>query len=105
MEFIDEFDFSILKYTYYLNDIYKMLITIKVDKKNILNDVAIVIKDGYKKICNVHISNEDYKLSQKRKDGNVNSYQWSLSCETKTSGSGLIDLIIWISLYIFRKIA
>ena len=28
---------------------------------------------------------------------------WSLSCETKKPGSGLIDLIIWISLYIFRK--
>jgi hypothetical protein len=103
MEFINEFDIEKLKYTYYLNDIYKMFITIKVDKKNILNDISIIIKDGYKKICNVHISNEDYKLSQKRKDDIVDSYQWSLSCETKTSGSGLIDLIIWISLYIFRK--
>lgn len=103
MEFIKDFDFSILKYTYYLNDIYKMIITIKVGKNNILNDVSIVIKDGYKKICNVDISNEDYKLSQKRKDNIVNSYQWSVSCETKNPGSGLVDLIIWISLYIFRK--
>jgi hypothetical protein len=103
MDFINDFDFSILKYTYYLNDFYKMIISIKVDKKNILNDVSIIIKDGYKKICNVNISNEDYKLSQKRKDDLVNSYSWSLGCETKKPGSGLIDFILWISLYIFRK--
>lgn len=31
MDFINDFDFSVLKYNYYLNDIYKMIITIKVD--------------------------------------------------------------------------
>jgi hypothetical protein len=102
MDFINDFDFSVLKYNYYLNDIYKMIITIKVDKKNILDDVFIVIKDGYKKICNVHISNEGYKLS-KKEDGIIDSYTWSLDCQTKKPGSGLIDLILWISLYIFRK--
>jgi len=55
-----------------------------------------------KKICNVHISNEGYKLS-KKEDGIIDSYTWSLDCQTKKPGSGLIDLILWISLYIFRK--
>ena len=103
MEFVNDFNFSILKYNYYLNDMYKMIISIKVDKKNILDDVSVVIKDGYKKICNVHITNENYKWSQKRKDNLVDSYLWSLDCQTKKPGSGLIDLILWISLYIFRK--
>jgi hypothetical protein len=102
MEFINDFDLSVLKYNYYLNDIYKMIITIKVDKNNILDYISIVIKDGYKKICNVEIDNADYKVAQK-KDNSTDSYMWSLSCETKKPGSGLIDLIIWISLYIFRK--
>jgi hypothetical protein len=103
MDFIDDFDFSILKYNYYLNDIYKLIITIKVDKHNILDDVTVVIKDGYKKICHVGIDNSDYKNSLKRKDDTMDSYTWVVSCETKNPGSGLVDLIIWISLYIFRK--
>ena len=103
MEFINDFDFSILKYNYYMNDIYKLIITIKVDKYNILDNVTVVIKDGYKKICNVNIDNDDYKLSVKRKDNIIDAYTWVVSCETKNPGSGLVDLIIWISLYIFRK--
>jgi len=103
MDFIKDFDFSILKYNYYLNDIYKLIITIKVDKNNILDDISVVIKDGYKKICNVSIDNSDYKRSIKRKDNTTDAYTWAVSCETKKPGSGLIDLIIWISLYIFRK--
>ena len=66
MEFINDFDLSVLKYNYYLNDIYKMIITIKVDKNNILDYISIVIKDGYKKICNVEIDNADYKVAQKK---------------------------------------
>ena len=103
MDFINDFDFSILKYNYYLNDNYKLIITIKVDKDNILDDVNITIKDGYKKICNVNIDNSDYKRSIKRKDNIMDAYTWAVSCKTKSPGSGLIDLIIWISLYIFRK--
>ena len=103
MDFIDDFDFSILKYRYSLNDIYKLIITIKVDEDNILEEVNVIIKDGYKKICNVDIDNNDYKLSLERKDYNTDSYSWGVGCETKNPGSGLIDLIIWISLYIFRK--
>jgi hypothetical protein len=90
MDFIDDFDFSILKYKYSLNDIYKLIITIKVDEDNILENINVTIKDGYKKICRVDIDNDDYKISLERKDYIADSYTWSVSCETKKTGSGLI---------------
>ncbi len=96
MEFLKDFDFEKLKYSYYLNDIYRMIITIKIDK-NILEYINITIKNGYKKICHVEIDNSDYK------NGSAEGYFWSLECKTKKPGSGLIDLILWIVLYIFRK--
>ena len=61
MEFFNDFDFDKLKYSYYLNDIYRMIILVQVDKNNILDRINITIKDGYKKICHVEIDNLDYK--------------------------------------------
>lgn len=97
MDFISDFDFDKLKYSYYLNEIYRMIITINVDKNNILQDIDITIKDGYKKICHVDINNFDYKY------GSADGYMWGLYCKTKKPGSGLVDLILWLALYIFRK--
>ena len=96
MDFLNDFDFEKLKYSYYLNDIFRMIITIKLDK-NILQKIDITIKDGYKKICHVEIDNSDYK------NGSAEGYFWSLECKTKKPGSGLVDLILWLVLYIFRK--
>lgn len=98
MDFLKDFDFETLKYDYYL-DTYRMIIKIKVDKNNILEDIVVLIKDGYKKICNVNINNFDYKYTK----GTFFGYGWGMYCKTKLPGSGLIDLILWIALYIFRK--
>lgn len=97
MDFLNDFDFDKLKYSYYLNDIYRMIIMINVDKNNILQDINVTIKDGYKKVCHVEIDNRDYK------NGSAEGYFWGLACKTKKPGSGLVDLILWLGLYIFRK--
>jgi hypothetical protein len=69
----------------------------------LLLDADIILPNNFEEMYNSNCKDKTALYSLERKDYNTDSYSWGVGCETKNPGSGLIDLIIWISLYIFRK--
>lgn len=95
LDFFNDFDYTKPKqrYSYYL-DVYRVEILIEVDK-NVLQNLQVSVYDVGKKLCKIDIGQE-YDLD-------TSAYYWGVYCDTKKAGSGLLDLVCWIFLYLFRE--
>lgn len=96
LDFFTDFDYTKPKqrYSYYL-DVYRVEILIEVDK-NVLQVLTVSVYDGGKKFCVIDVGQQFHF------DG-TSAYYWAVRCNTKKAGSGLLDLVCWIFLYLFRE--